>query len=88
MAEFGLDGESLGGLREIGDELECIEAGLARLVERQPDRGGLGIRVRGARQRAIVGFDRFAECHPDRELTLVVTLVGVQLGARRVAGHP
>ena len=88
VAEFGLHGVTLGGLREVGDELERIEAGLARLVERQPDRGRLGIRVRRPGKGAVVGFDRLAERHPDRELALVVTLVGVQLRAGRVAGHP
>ena len=88
VAEFGLHGVALGRLREVGDELEGIEARVARLVERHADRGRLGIRVGSARQRAVVRFDRFAECHPDGELTLVVTLVGVQLRAGRVAGHP
>ena len=88
VAEFGLHGVALGRLREVGDELERVEARVARLVERHADRGRLGVRVGRARQRAVVGFDRFAERHPDRELALVVTLVGVQLRAGRVAGHP
>ena len=59
-----------------------------RLVERHPDRRGLRIGVRRPRQRAVVGLDVLAEGHPDRQLALVVRLVGVQLRPGRVADDP
>ena len=56
--------------------------------EGQPDRRSLGLGVGRPGQRAVVGHHRLAERHADRDLALVVRLVGVQLRSRRVADDP
>ena len=55
VADRGLDGVAPGARREVGHELEGVQAGVARLVEGESDGGRLGIRVGGARQGAVVG---------------------------------
>ena len=88
VPERRLDRVALGARREVGDELEGVEAGLERAVEREPDRRRLGVGVGRPRQRPVVRGDRLAERHPDRDLALVVRLVGVELGTGRVADDP
>jgi hypothetical protein len=88
VPELRFDRVTLGRLRKVGDELEGVEARVACLVEGHADRRAFGLRVGGTREGPVVGFDRLAECHPDRELALVVTLVRMQLRAGCVAGHP
>ena len=88
VPDLGLDRVALGARREVGDELERVDAGLLRALEREPDRRRLRVGVGRPRQGAVVGRDGLAERHPDRELALVVRLVGVQLGAGRVADDP
>ena len=58
------------------------------LVEGQPDRRRLGVGVGRPGQGPIVGPDVEAHRHPDRDLALVVALVGVQLRPGRIADHP
>ncbi len=88
VAELGLDRVAPRARGEVGDQLERVEPGVDRAVEGQPDRRRLGVRVGRARQGPVVGPDRLAERHPDRQLALVVALVGVQLRAGRVADDP
>ena len=66
VAERGLDRVALGARREVGDELERVEAGLARRLEGDPDRGRLRVRVRRPRQGAVVGLDGLARAPSGR----------------------
>ena len=70
------------------DAFERVEPGRQRLVEGQPHRRGLRVGVGRPGQGAVVGEDGLAEGHPDRQLALVVALVGVELWAGRVADEP
>ena len=88
VPELGLDGIALGALREVGDQLERVEPGLAGALQAEPDERRLGIRVGRPGQRPVIGDDRLAERHPDGQLALVVALVRVELRAGRVADHP
>ena len=81
----GLGGEALGRAGHVLFELDRVHAGLARLLDLQPDRCGLWIGVGGSRDGAQVGSNVVAEGHPDDHLPLVVGDVGVEL---RPAGSP
>ena len=72
----------------IGDAPRTRRARRARLVDGQPDRRRLGVGVGRSRQGPVVGLDPLAERHPDRDLALVVGLVGVELGPGRIADDP
>ena len=69
------------------DALEQLRAS-AFALEGQPDRGQLGLDIGRPWERPIVGLDPLATSHSDGELTLVVGLMGVELGTGRVAGDP
>ena len=88
VAERRLDAVAARRRREVGDELEAVEARGCRLVRGQADRRRLGIHVRRPGQGSIVRRDVVPECHPDRHLALVVGLVRVELRTGRVADHP
>ena len=88
VADLRLEGVAARRRREVGDVLDRVDPLRLRLLEGQPDRGGLGIGVGRPGERPIVGVDLEAHRHPDRELALVVGLVGVELRAGRVADDP
>ena len=88
VPHLGLEGVAPRALGEVGDQLERVETAVERLLEGQPDRRRLGLGVGRPGQRAVVGHHRLAERHADRDLALVVRLVGVQLRPRRVADDP
>ncbi len=46
VPERRFDGVAAAALREVGHELECVEAGLLRRLDGHPDERRLGIRVR------------------------------------------
>ena len=85
---LGLERVAPRALGKVGDQLERVETAVERFLERQPDRRGFGLGVGRPGQSAVVGHHRLAEGHPDRDLALVVRLVGVQLRSRRVADDP
>ena len=84
----GLGGEALGRAGHVLFELDRVHAGLARLLDLQPDRCGLWIGVGGSRDGAQVGSNVVAEGHPDDHLPLVVGDVGVELRPGGIAGDP
>ena len=85
VAQRRLDAVAAAALGEVRDELERVEPGLPRRLDRHADEGRLRIGVGRARQGAVVGLDVVAERHPDGQLALVVRLVGVELGSGGVA---
>ena len=85
VPQLGLERVAAAALREVGDLLERVDALLLRGLERDTDERRLGVGVGGAGQRTVVGRDLLARRHPRGQLTLVVGLVRVELGAGRIA---
>ena len=82
-----IDGIALRGLRVSATNSNASRPRSSALEVVTPPRRLLGSVGRPG-QRAVVGHHGLAERHPDRDLALVVGLVGVQLGSRRVADDP
>ncbi len=85
VAELGLDGIAARARREVGHELEGVDPGVPGALDGHPHERRLGIRVGRPREGPVVGDDRLAHRQPSGQLALVVGLVGVELGSRRIA---
>src|SRR5205814_1515597 len=76
---------AFGARRKVRGLLIRVDAAVLRLIQKETDRGGLGIGVYGARRRAEIRADAVAERDLHRGLALVVAEMGRQLVTDAVA---